>query len=224
MDINEIETNPLHIKISLLLPWYVKQTLSEEEMDEVETHLQDCAVCREEVVFLQQWQSREDVVDDASVVDQGWAKLQQRLNESQPGEDSSLEAEENVHWLTSFRANPLPLYVGGLAASLVAFIVIIGTVFTDYFSTHEFRQTPAYKTLSSNHMPVDISPNVRIVFTKEAPMGDIQDLLHKEGLSIVHGPSEAGVYTLACNNNTCNPDTLPVLRQQPIVLFAELKD
>ena len=43
---------PTHQEIAALLPWYVNQTLAEDEHDVVKAHLEDCDVCQGEIEHL----------------------------------------------------------------------------------------------------------------------------------------------------------------------------
>ncbi len=44
-------SNPLHEDVRLLLPWFVNGTLADAERESVQSHLDGCAECREEVLL-----------------------------------------------------------------------------------------------------------------------------------------------------------------------------
>ncbi len=54
------ESEQVHRQASLLLPWYVNETLAEDERDFVRAHLAECAECRDDLGVLQTM--RESVV------------------------------------------------------------------------------------------------------------------------------------------------------------------
>lgn len=49
-------TSDEHDRVSLLLPWYVNDTLASDERAEVAAHLQNCHVCRDNLVDVQRLQ------------------------------------------------------------------------------------------------------------------------------------------------------------------------
>ncbi len=95
-------------------------------------------------------------------------------------------------------------------------------------------QAPAaYRTLSSDPVaqaPQDptAGPRWRVVFADNARVHDVQRLLQQQGLRLVAGPSEAGVFTLAAAQAQVGASAsadaqAQLLRQSPLVRFAEVQ-
>jgi hypothetical protein len=80
---------------------------------------------------------------------------------------------------------------------------------------------PAYRTLSSQDASLPAG-QIRAVFSPDLTLAGLQGLLSSSKLSVVGGPTEAGVYTLALGDTGASVDTaLARLRGDASVRFAE---
>jgi hypothetical protein len=78
-----------------------------------------------------------------------------------------------------------------------------------------------YRTLSTPAAQL-AGGQIRAVFASELSLGNLQALLSGSRLSVIGGPTEAGVFTLALDDETGSVDAaLAGLRRNPAVRFAE---
>src|ERR1700761_5359588 len=77
VDIIRLNADP-HSKTQQLLPWHVNGTLGRKERAEVETHLSQCAECREDFE-LERPRARQ-VRTLPAETDSGWTALKARLD------------------------------------------------------------------------------------------------------------------------------------------------
>jgi hypothetical protein len=81
--------------------------------------------------------------------------------------------------------------------------------------------SPEYRTLSTQAAPIP-GGQIRAVFSPDLELAELQDLLTGSKLSVVGGPTEAGVYTLALEDANASVDgALVRLRGNASVRFAE---
>jgi anti-sigma factor RsiW len=192
-----------------LLPWYVNDTLDQDERRAVHTHLQQCAECRHEEASCREM---------AAAVRSGHAapsphpaqlaRLLERLDDPRP--ESPLRA---------ILAAPRGVRVA-LAAQAAALVTLLAIVF--------WPATPApYRTLESPAASAVAAggQQVRLVFAAEATESEIRHLLLEVGAEITGGPSPLGAYTVTLPAAGPASEPLPVvlahLRGHPRVRFAE---
>ena len=78
-----------------------------------------------------------------------------------------------------------------------------------------------YRTLSTPESPLSTG-QIRAVFSPDLKLRELQGLLSTSKLSVVGGPTEAGVYTLALDDTGASVDSaLARLRGNASVRFAE---
>jgi anti-sigma factor RsiW len=84
----------------------------------------------------------------------------------------------------------------------------------------------AYRTLSAAQI-APTGATIRIVFEPRVTLGQLQALLERRGLTVVGGPSPAGVWTLAPSStfgHAAMEAALSSLRADPVVRFSEPLD
>jgi hypothetical protein len=204
-----------------LLPWYVTMRLNAEDTQRVAGHLKRCAICREDVT--RERGLRALLKSDSALAyapQPGLAKTLTRVGELErrtpptapaPRAAARTRRFPALHWLS--------------AAALVQGVVLgaMGTSLLHHSGQPDPR--PRYATLSSAPAPVAPGSRIRVVFPPSMSLGALQAVLARNGLTVVHGPSDAGTYTLAFNDSRAaaerlNP-TIAALRRDPRVMFAE---
>jgi hypothetical protein len=193
-----------------LLPWYVNDTLDQDERRAVHAHLQQCAECRHE---------EESCREMAAAVRSGHAapsphpaqlaRLLERLDEPRPEGPlrAILAAPRGVRF--------------ALAAQAAVLVTLLAVVF--------WPAAPApYRTLESPAASAAVTAGgqqVRLVFAAEATESEIRHLLLEIGAEITSGPSPLGAYTVTLPAAGPASEPLPVvlahLRGHPRVRFAE---
>jgi hypothetical protein len=205
-----------HQEVSALIPWYVNETLDERARQRVESHLGQCAVCRDDLAV----QGRIcEAIDAQPSVDYmpvaSLKRLQARLDARRADASSAqMTAPEP-------RMRSAAPWRGWMAASVAGVAVAVGLLAADRWLQFEARLTqPNYRTVT-NSTPRPPGEVVRAVFSPTITLVELQTILDEAQLRIVSGPTEAGVYSLASNSTLTVRASLALLRQHSTVRFAE---
>jgi hypothetical protein len=204
------------------LPFFVNGTLRGPARSAVESHLAVCAECRSELAGQTQVRDailREDVRQENAQVsfDQLWDRIL---------EDEAVAEGRAGKLAAPAGARVLRAPASGVMKWLIAAVIVEGvglaTLSAMTWSNSQGLSAPAeYRTLSSPQTAA-AGGRIRAVFAPELRLGDLQNLLSTSGLSVVAGPTEAGVYTLALDDANANVDAaLTRLRGSASVRFAE---
>ncbi len=204
------------------LPFLVNGTLRGQARAVVEAHLTVCAECRCELAT--QTGVRDAIVGDnvrqASAQD-SFNQLWDRILEDEAvieGRSAKLAATNDIGVLRA----PASGMMKWLVAAVIVEGIGLATLSAMTWSNSQGLSAPAnYRTLSSPQMALS-GARIRAVFSPELRLGDLQNLLSASRLSVVGGPTEAGVYTLALDQADASVDTaLTHLRGNASVRFAE---
>jgi anti-sigma factor RsiW len=152
-----------------LLPWYVNDTLSSDEQEQVELHLQQCGRCRGEVELLRAMRDASKQVVDASHGEFAW----QRLKRDMKNEQRQAPAKRQW-WLPSLAT----------AAALV--IAIQGVLLFNY------SQQDGYG-LAGQHAEGTV---LQVKFNPDVPEKALRETLQSINGVIITGPSSAGLYRI----------------------------
>jgi hypothetical protein len=210
-----------------LIPWLVNGRLSSEDRDGLERHLVDCEDCRREVdaqrrlrTAIRQVESNIEYAPQAS-----FQKLWARIEESDPGAVSggaidhqgrpsdapaaaSQAASQRRRWMMA-AATVLAVGLGLLVASQWRGMMPDGAA--------------AYRTVTTPPVQPDRAGQIRAVFSPSVTVEELTSMVSENRLTIVGGPSDSGVYTLAVQPGEDLPvaDAIARLRSDPRVRFAE---
>jgi len=206
-----------------LLPWYVTERLSAEDAQRVTRHLERCPICRDDVT--QERALRALLRSDSALEyapQPGLAKMLGRIGEL---EREAPSAAPNAQHRTPARAHRFSAVHWLAAAALVQAFALgaMGTALLHHSA--QLEHEPRYTTMSSAATPVAPGSRVRVVFSPSMSLGALQALLAQYSLTLVHGPSDAGAYTVAFTDSRAaaerlNP-TVAALRKDARVMFAE---
>lgn len=211
-----------------LLPWYVNGRLSAADMDRVASHLQRCAICRDDL-------AREAAVHSLIKTDErveyapqaGLAKTLSRIDElarDAPVHDHDRTDPGPAAWAPASRAERRTGAVQWLTAAVVLQAVALGWLGVSLRHASEGAAVPNYHTLSTDSRPVSAA-HLRVVFDPVMSLAQLGALLTEDHLAIVSGPSSAGAYTLASTEPVTDAAQLDSvvarLRGDRRVLFAE---
>lgn len=199
-----------------LLPWYVNGTLAAADVERVTRHLERCAICRDDVAHERALRDEMKAPGGVEFAPQmGLERTLARIDEL------TREPPAAVTSMTPQRRRVTPTQ--WLAAAVVVQAIGLGVLGASV-AGRGTSGAASYTTLSSGS-PVATGPRIRAVFASAMPVADLRSLLATHGLSIVEGPSEAGVFTLAMRESGAGrarvDSLLTVLRQNPSVEFAE---
>jgi len=209
------ENSAEHHEVSALIPWYVNDTLTEQERQRVDVHVGGCVVCRDDLTAQQRVyegiaaQPALDYMPMASL-----KRLQARLDAAQ-----TQSASQQIPLLEPKRGEA---WRGWMAASIAVMAVAIGVLVADRWVRYEAHVTqPNYRTVT-NSAPRPQGEVIRAVFSPTITLVQLQAILDEAQLKIVSGPTEAGVYSLASNSAGLTVrSSLALLRQHSTVRFAE---
>jgi len=216
--VGETKVDAAHRACWDLLPWFVNGTLSAAQIEPLEAHLRECVACTEEL--SQQRELRDRLREQARIGDAvllapqaGWQKMADRLDVEMGetgGAQRRMQARRRV-------------LAGRLAASL-AIVSIVGLSAALVWQGRENAQRaePRYQTLTTEVPSAGSGGQLRIVFAREVAVNDAAALLHAIPAQIIGGPSEAGVYTVALQNEaTPVSELLARLRADARIVFVE---
>jgi hypothetical protein len=173
-DIIRLNGDP-HAQTQHLLPWYVTGALGGKELALVETHLSECAECREDAE-IEKTLARH-VRTLPCDVERGWASLKARI-------DSGQAAQRKPTLLG--RRIPVGWAVAAQAATLA--IVILLTAFAP------MRPQLLYRTLGA--APAAASGNLIVVFRPDSSEATLRSILMQNQARIVDGPTPTDAYVL----------------------------
>jgi Putative zinc-finger len=211
---NEAATE--HQAVSLLIPWYVNDTLEDGERSRVEEHLTGCAACRNDLALEQRIYQG---VSAGSSVEYMPAASLNRLREKLDGKPAG-DAQVGLTAQMP-RRRRLRHWRGLTAASIIVMAVAIGVLAVDRWLQDDGRRAaPLFYTVTNDgsRSPDEV---VRAVFSPNITLVELQSLLDEAQLRIISGPSEAGVYSLAAKSDLPVSKSLALLRQHAAVRFAE---
>lgn len=211
-----------HQKISLLLPWYVNNTLHGEEKQKVEEHLKVCRSCQIETTYLNKLSAAVNQVDSLeSAAHASFIRLKQHIHEAE-----KLQTKHNItsgpvqNWLNKINLSSL---FGHRPALALATVLLLLLVIPGYFNKGDIHQVE-FKTLSDPDNLVGKEDEIRVVFANDLDRQQMDYLLKSVDGQIINGPSPQGVYTVRLDTKPSASDLLNIiisLRKNPKVIFAE---
>jgi hypothetical protein len=174
-DIIRLNGDP-HAQTQHLLPWYVTGALEDKELGLVETHLSECAECREDAEIEKALARHVRTLP--CDIERGWATLKARIEgrPAAPARKATLFGRRIPIWWA----------VAAQAVSLAVLIPLI--VLTPA------RPPLLYRTLGSAAAPAP--GNVIVVFAPKSSEADLRTILMRNQARIVDGPTSTGAYVL----------------------------
>lgn len=220
-----LPTNPYttHHDMSLLLPWYVNNTLRGSELNDVENHLKVCLTCRRELTALKKLSlaiNQEGSFDSAALA--SFSHLKNRIHQTEnpvnPLHQIKTSPKRKWHQQFDLKIPTLDRPKLALAAVLVLALLIPGYVDLGK-QTHN-----DYRTLSDSEISKPHENEIRVVFANDTNQQQIDAILANVQGQIVAGPTEQSVYTVRINQASTKKnimDALAELRKNPKIIFAE---
>ena len=201
-EIIHLRKNP-HEEVQELLPWLVNGTLSQDEVEQVEAHLAECAECRAELVAERQLAAAiESTPADA---EGAWERMEQRLDAK------AVAMIKPAPGFWSKRVSLGWVVAGPIAAAAAVAVVMIN------ISPRQVAE-PQYRALSAAQAPV--TANMIVQFQPATPVRDMQAALHSVDARLVDGPTETGAYLLRVEGGR-RELALKQLRDNQAIALAE---
>jgi hypothetical protein len=217
---------------SRLLPWFLTGRLSRADARFVQAHLDSCGSCRDELE--QQRRLRDAMQADVTVAyapQSGLQRLLSRIDE--------MERELPAPVVTTMNRAADAATRGPartqrwLTAAVVVQAIGLGLLGSAlWWPTARDAAAPVFHTLTSAPDDAFTGARIRLVPAPRMTMAGFKTLLESVPASVIAGPTEAGVYTLAMSANLGDPAALRAaitqgierLRAHPEVLLAEPVD
>lgn len=200
-----LERDP-HAAALALLPWYGRGQLDDDEMREVQAHLQGCPACRAESEAEQTLQALRRLPPPATAlgaagdVEAGLARLRARIGERTAAAPRPARLVGAPRWLG---------WVLGLQGGTIAVMLLLLIA--------PRPDVPAYRVLAA---PLPSSAQALVMFRPAASERQIREALQASGATLVGGPTESRAYVLQLPREG-RQEALLRLRRQPIVTLVE---
>ena len=176
-----------HEKVQTLLPWFVMDKLSGEELDLVNRHLHVCAECQSDFT----WQCKLQAIPPADEVkldvDQAFAKLLPRLAPARP-KVRRRSLTEMLGDLRRGNSNWMQWALAAQFSAIVCLVVLLATPYGNVAST-----VATYRALGTNK---NTNGNMVVVFKPETSEQELRRILRNSGARIVDGPTVTDAYLL----------------------------
>ena len=225
-------TGPLgaHGECWNLLPWIANESAAAKDVARVETHLRDCRECQEELEF--QRQLRNAIRTEEAIVlapQTSLQKLMQRIDTAPDLDDEELEIDSPaaVEPIAAARRAParwsrwLPI---AAAVQGIAIAGLLGALWLQS-ATQDNLTAARYTGLTAPTETVARVPAIRVVFSGDVALDDMNHVLRAINAQIIAGPSEANVYALGLAADAANKSdvekAIAQLRADGHVMFAE---
>lgn len=219
---------PSHQEVWDLLPWYVNNTLHDQERLRVETHLTACSACQAELRRCRALATevRTAAADAWVPTATDFARLMARIDATtSPTPSQPWWARGQEHYrafLRLFQTTPAAIR-WALAGQGALIVLLAGGLAWQTWQIPDQK----YRTLTSvGHTPA--SPHqmqVRLVFAEETTEHTLRALLLPLQGTMIAGPSPLGVYTVQVQLHSTAPEqaesVLSLLRAHPQVRLAE---
>lgn len=158
-----------------LLPWFVNQSLLDQEREQVEVHLQSCARCQQEVEFLRNVREEIKTFSPSLPGELGWQRLLRDVKH-----DSSRQQDQGQN--RSWRwGNGL-----AIAASLVIMIQA-GLLMDAWFFS---------KPMAPLSGPSDVGVILQVSFHPNATEASIRQIVNAINGTFSGGPGQLGIYRI----------------------------
>lgn len=182
-----------------LLPWYVNQTLSPQEQEQVEGHIKNCSRCQKEIEFLKNMRGKVQATPFESPGELGLQRLLTEVRKDQEAKLPPNVTPPHAWWKTF-----------AIAASLLL-AVQTGLLMDAWFFS---------KPMVPLSGPQQEGLILQISFVPTAPEEDIRTSLLAIDGTVIEGPSQIGIYRIRLNNQSGHTieTTLDLLRQQTTVI------
>lgn len=212
-NVSDPQAAPLHQEFSQLIPWYLNETIADQEREMLDSHLRTCTVCRDDLAREQDiYRSMRAAAAIEYMPAASLKLLQARLDGVAI---DAARAGAPVRLPTSHRRMP---WQGLMAASAALIAVALSLLAADRWL--QFRASPNYYTVTKS-VPRPADEVIRAVFSPGVTLVELQGMLDESGLKIIFGPTEAGVYSLAAKSDRPVSSSLALLRSHDKVRFAE---
>jgi anti-sigma factor RsiW len=212
-----------------LLPWFITGRLDPAQRASVESHLEGCKDCREELSSqrdLRDALAREDTVaySPAASFEGLWSRIEELERELPPVDTTQTQTDTRAVSSRSRPWRPSSVsrwLVAAVVVQAIGLAWVAGVLVSDRTTTDWPFQTVTSPVTGDASMP-----RYRVVFARDITLEGVQQVLDEHGLAIVRGSAASDVFTLAAPAERAElepGDVLDRLRNDSRVRFAELE-
>jgi hypothetical protein len=158
-----------------LLPWFVNQSLSDHEREQVEVHLQSCKQCQQGVEFLRKVREEVKTFSPSLPGELGLKRLLRDVKQDSSHQQG--QGQKRSWWWGNGLA---------IAASLVI-MVQAGLLMDAWFFS---------KTMAPLSGPHDFEVTLQITFQPNATEADIRQMVNAINGTFSGGPGQLGIYRI----------------------------
>lgn len=211
-----------HARASELLVWMVNGRIDPADSRWLSDHLETCVSCRRELAAERRVRdavAREPTVEFApqASFNRLWERIEAERDVATP--HTPTKAADVVSDVVARRSRKRSWIPLAMAAQAAVILLLCGVLW-------QRPAAPAYRTVTDAAPgPAVTGDVIKAIFSDDVRLADVKEILASTELSVVSGPSEAGVYTLAARDahaRPVTPETAARLRADPRVRFAEL--
>lgn len=192
----------VHKVVDALLPWYVNGTLTPEELDFVQKHLDGCGQCKQEAEWLRELQEACVTAESAPGGSAALSNLRRQLEARRPRRpDRALTRGGSwTRW--------------GLAACLVVLAAFSVSVMRDSI-------VAPYRTLASPSS-VAVKGSLIVVFDPATTEAELRRILRETGARLVDGPTQQNAYVLDVPSAQLDAATRALRSERSVILVERL--
>lgn len=222
MSIDPVGAND-HDEAFALLPWWINGTLMPPELEFVERHLSGCDICRAEA--QRQRRLHDTLRRETSNLDYApqpaFDRLWSRIEELERDVPRAIGSPSDVSTDEPTRTRAVP--TRWLLAASIVLAFGAGVLAMSLQQSPDSTSPPEFRTVTTVTDSQDPGPYLRAVFAPATTIDELTSMTRGARLTIVAGPTEAGVYTLALEPSAAGSIDAAIarLRDDPRVRFAE---
>jgi len=192
----------VHKVVDALLPWYVNGTLTPEESDFVQKHLDGCGQCKQEAEWLRELQAACVTAESAPGGSSALRNLRSQLEARRPGRPARAWTRGGswTRW--------------GLAASFVVLAAFALSVMRD-------SVVAPYRTLASPNS-VAAKGSLVVVFDPATTEAELRRILRGAGARLVDGPTRQNAYVIDVPSAQLDAATRVLRAERSVVLVERL--
>ena len=219
------EMDALHQQITALLPWYCNGTLSADDKDAVEQHLNECPRCQEELLYCQKLaQQRPSPVGSWTPSAAHFAGIMAEVDKLENADKSHASGRSKTsagifgRFAAWFSPTPRPVR---WALAFETLTVAALAMFVLHLQSVKPPTSGDFETLSNSETTTTTpAAGIHLVFAKDITAGDMQALLKQAKAQIRQGPSALGSYTVEVPKEE-KDRALKLLRSHSKIKLAE---
>lgn len=197
-----------HAQVQELLPWFVNQTLTGEQLAMVSAHVQRCADCRQDVEWQRSMLAAAPAVPQGLDMERALARMMPRLEPRPVAAPAAQSALQGLRERWFGRAwMPWALAGQGVLIAVLAMQTLAPQ-----------RNESDYRVLGA--APPPTQGNMVVAFKPDTTVADVQRLMQANGARMIDGPTVTGAYVVEVEGAR-QAQVAAAFKLDPAVLLAE---